>query len=95
MIKERYYILKEWKSSDFDLEYKIKHSVPNSDDYDHSLSTKIRTSNDLETEDGTTINNDEKLYNGSWDIYDDKSLSMNGGKFNNKNNNNESFLFKH
>lgn len=62
MIKERYYILREKAMlSDLAILYradKFKGTNASSDDYDISQSTRIRTSTDIETKDGTNTNND-------------------------------------
>lgn len=80
MIKERYYILKEeLMLNDLAILYradKFKRTGTSSDDNDASQTTRIRTSTDIETKDGTITNNDEKLY-GSWDHLDENA-SMNG-----------------
>ena len=47
-----------------------------SEDFDASQSTRIRTSTDIETKDGTFTNNDGQLY-GSWDHLDENDPSVN------------------
>eukprot|EP00347_Sterkiella_histriomuscorum_P023766 403333459 len=84
MIKERYHVIKEQQlSSDLAFLYK-RGKTTRSEDFDASQSTRIRTSTDIETKDGTFTNNDGQLY-GSWDHLDENDASINDNSNNNVN----------